>query len=232
MSAVHVGRFLGDVEPDRGGFVTLASPGSWPGEGVVAQRWLATGRPADGPLVLSRTANVNALFLAPGGRLAVVIVAPNPNAARGRVEVWNVAQRRVVKSVPLELPEGNEPVVSPNGNLIAMNVQTRAPSASFVPHYDLDVLNLATGRQRVLATETDVWGGLARLRLQPRQRAARGRHVLWHRRDGLGPDDGEARRREARPRRRRARLDRLGPGRAADGDRIVERHDRGESGSR
>jgi WD40 repeat protein len=162
LGTARAGTYLSDVAPYPGGFVTLANPGSRPGQGVVAQRWLDDGRPVDRPLVMSRTPNVDALFLAPGGQVAVMIIGPNLNASRGRVEVWNVAQRRVVRSVALQLPEGSEPVISPNGNLIAMTEQ--APFKPPVSRYDLDVLNLITGRQRVLTTEAACgagWRGFA-----------------------------------------------------------------------
>jgi WD40 repeat protein len=137
---------------------------------VVAQRWRDDGRPTVAPLVLSRTTrNLDAFFLGPGGRLAGTIVSANPNATRGRVLIWNVSQRRVVRTVPVTLATGSEPIMSPNGNLVAMTVQTHgaAPVSRGGPptsRYALEVLNLTTGRQRALATESDCaagWRGYA-----------------------------------------------------------------------
>ena len=160
LRTVTVGGELADVEPDAGGFLSLASPGAGPGAGVVAQRWVDAGRPADRPLVLSAITNVNAFFLGAGGRLAAVIpAAPGTGSV---VRVWNVAERRIVRTVPLRAPQGSEPVMSPDGNLIAMTVQ--GPFTPPAPPLDLDVLDLGTGRQRVLASETSCpagWRGFA-----------------------------------------------------------------------
>jgi WD40 repeat protein len=164
------GGHIAQVEPDRGGFVTIRSPGPRPGQAVVAQRWADDGRPTSAALVLSRTtANLDAFFLGPGGRLAATIVSPDPNARRGHVVVWNVSQGRVVKRVPVTLATGSEPIMSGNGNLVAMTVQTAAvaPISRGGPptsRYALEVLNLMTGRQKVLATESDCaagWRGYA-----------------------------------------------------------------------
>jgi WD40 repeat protein len=147
--------------PDAGGFVALESPGSGPGAGVVAQRWRDDGRAVAPPLVLSTTPNVGAIFLG-SSDLAAVIPAPTGSAPLGVVRVWNVAERRLVRTVRLRLPSGSEPVLSPDGNLIAMTVQ--APPRSSIARLDLDVLNLRTGRQRVLATESACaqgWRGFA-----------------------------------------------------------------------
>lgn len=171
LGVAHPGGVLSDVEPDGDGFVTLANPGPRRGEGVVVRRWRDDGRPAAAPLVLSRTPNVDALFLGEGGRVVTVFASTNPNAVRGRAAVWNVAARRVIRAVPVTLATGSEPVMSPDGNLIAMTVQsfgggTRgapqgAPPAS---RYSLEVLNLTTGRPRVLATTSACvqgWRGFA-----------------------------------------------------------------------
>jgi WD40 repeat protein len=160
----HIGDYLGDVEPDSGGFVSLANPGTEPGQGVVAERWHADGQPAGRPLVLSATPNVGASFLGADGRLAVVVTSADSNAASGVVHVWNVAERRVVRTLPLTLPSGNEPVVSPDGQLIAMNVQAGTGASPTSPGNDAEVLDLRTGRQRVLASDStcsEGWRGFA-----------------------------------------------------------------------
>jgi WD40 repeat protein len=160
--SVHVGSVLADVESEPGGFASLANPGAGPHDGVVAQLWLDDGQPAGPSLVLSPASAVGATFLGAGGRLAAVIPAPAPTASRGVVRVWSLPERRVVRTVSLSLPSGDEPRISPDGNLIAMNVQ--AASSSPTPPSDLDVLDLRTGRQRVLATETpcgEGWRGFA-----------------------------------------------------------------------
>ena len=149
------------VEPDPGGFVSLESPGASPGVGVVARRWRDDGVASGRPLVLSATPNVGAEFLGPGD-LAAVVPGPTGSASTGVVRVWNVAERRLLRTTHLILPTGGEPVLSPDGNLIAMTVQ--APSRSPIPRLELDVLDLRTGRQRVLASETACtqgWRGFA-----------------------------------------------------------------------
>lgn len=160
LSMVSVGGALSDVEPDSGGFVSLASPGAGRGAAVVAQRWVNSGRPAGPPLVLSPTTNVDALFLGAGGRLAMVI--PAARGGGSAVRVWNTVERRIVQTVTLRAPEGSEPVISPDGNLIAMGVQ--GPFTPPAPPLNLDVLDLRTGRQRTLASDTSCpagWRGFA-----------------------------------------------------------------------
>jgi WD40 repeat protein len=161
LRSVRPGGSLISVSPDRGGFVTLTSY-TQSNAGSAVRRWDDDGRPVGGPLVLSRSPNIDAIFLSPDGRLATDIVAPNQNASRGQAQAWSVPQRHLVRDVPVQLPTGNEPAMSPNGRLIAMNVET--PGSSPVAHFDLDVLDLVTGRQRVLATETSCgvgWRGYA-----------------------------------------------------------------------
>jgi WD40 repeat protein len=170
LSAAHFGGHLADLEPEPGGFVTIRSPGPGRGQAMVAQGWQDDGRPAGAPLVLSpTTTDVDAYFLGPKGRLAATIVSSNPNATRGRVLIWNVSQRHLVRTVPVTLATGGQPIMSPSGNLVAMTVQTTGaaqvsgggPSTS---RYAIEVLNLTTGRQRALATESDCaagWRGYA-----------------------------------------------------------------------
>ena len=170
LSAEHVGGYLAGLTTAPGGFLTVRTPVQGHTQTVVAQGWTDDGRSAGPPLVLSRaTTNLDAYFLRPGGRFAGTIVSPNPNATRGRVLLFNVSQRRVVRNVPVTLATGSEPVMSPNGNLVAMTVQTTGsgPVSSGGPptaRYALEVLNLSTGRQRALATEADCaagWRGYA-----------------------------------------------------------------------
>ena len=170
LGAEHFAGYLADLAPAPGGFSTIRSPGPQRAQGVVVQGWRSDGRPAGAPLVLARTtANLDAFFLGPDGRLAGTIISPNPDATGGRALLWNVSQRRVVRNVPVALATAAEPVVSPNDNLVAMTVQTTgsAPVSAGGPptsRYALEVLNLSTGRQRVLATESDCaqgWRGYA-----------------------------------------------------------------------
>lgn len=170
LSAAHFGGYLADLAPEPGGFVTIRSPGPGREQAVVAQGWGNDGRPTGASLVLSRTTtNLDAYFLGPGGGLAAVIVSSNPSARSGRVVLWNVSQRRVVRTVPVALATGSEPIMSPNGNLVAMTVQSYggAPVSSGGPptsRFALEVLNLTTGRERALETESDCaagWRGYA-----------------------------------------------------------------------
>ncbi|MGH2875701.1 MAG: toll/interleukin-1 receptor domain-containing protein [Solirubrobacteraceae bacterium] len=162
LSAIHPGGDLADVESSQGGFVTLSSPGPRPGQGVVAQRWLSDGQPAAPPLVLSRTPNVDAGFLGLAGRLAAVIPLSG-SSPTGQLRLFDVTERKVVRRASLRVPSGPEPVISPNGRLVAMEVQVpSAPTGAGT--YDLDVLNLATGVQRVIDSEASCgsgWRGLA-----------------------------------------------------------------------
>ncbi len=159
LASAPAGAPLADVAADAGGFVTLQSPGPRPGEGVVAQRWLDDGQPAAPPLVLSPSPQVDALLLGAAGQTATVILSNGADSPTGRAEVWSIPRRRMLHSVALTLPGGYEPVMSPNGKLIAMNVQSAPSASSRTPAYDLDVLDLSTGKQTVLARETACTAG-------------------------------------------------------------------------
>lgn len=112
--------------------------------------------------MLSRTANVDATFLGGDGRFAAVIPAGSETATGIRVEVWNVAEQRLVHSVPTLLPNGNEPVMSPNGELVAMN--TSPALSTIISAARVELLDLQTGRERVIASENTCpagWRGFA-----------------------------------------------------------------------
>jgi WD40 repeat protein len=170
LGSVEIPRDLVDVMPEAGGFVSLASPGAGRGAGAVVQRWSDRSRAFGQPLVISPTANVNALFLGAAGRLAAVIPAlPAASSSKdGVLHVWSVAARRIIRTVPLTMPDGPEPVVSPDGQEIAMNVESGAPGGT--PINDLEVLDLRTGRQRVLARESDCTGSWHALAFSPDSR--------------------------------------------------------------
>jgi len=170
LRAAHFGGYVANLEPEPGGFVTIRGPGPRSGQAVMVQRWRDDGRPTAAPLVLSRTTtNLDAFFLGPSGRLAATIVSANPNATHGQLRLWNVLQRRVVRTVPVTLATRSEPLISPNGNLVAMTVQSygAAPVGRGGPptsRYALEILNLTTGRQQTLESESDCaagWRGYA-----------------------------------------------------------------------
>jgi WD40 repeat protein len=156
----------GQVEADTGGFVSMSDVGpnlnsitplpgrGGPPQGLVVQRWSDAGQPLGAPLVLSRTPIVDASFLSRGGRFAGIVPAPSSSAASshgspaGRLELWNLPERRLVRTVKLaEVPSGREPVLSADGNWMVMNVPSiRGPNGPI----QLVLVNLRTGRERAL----------------------------------------------------------------------------------
>ncbi|HEY7618248.1 MAG TPA: TIR domain-containing protein [Solirubrobacteraceae bacterium] len=91
------------------------------------QMWRTTRGPPEPPLVIAPTTDADAIFLSSDGRFAGIIPAPD-KAQRAPLHVWNVAERRLVASVPPSIaPFGGEPEFSPNGRLIAMG---KPPSAA------------------------------------------------------------------------------------------------------
>jgi WD40 repeat protein len=144
LTSVRVGNVV-DLRVGADGFVTLAFA-----RGAVARQWSFTGKPLAPPLVLyPNLAAANTVFLGPKGRLAGVIVAQPP--ARGPVQVWNVAERRQVATVPPSLaPQAGQPIFSSDGRMLAMGKPTgpNSPATAFV------LVDARTGRDRNLGTTT------------------------------------------------------------------------------
>ena len=145
-----------DLSVGADGFVTLA-PGP---HGAVAQRWSFTGKPLAPPLVLNSSLGANAVFLGtvflgPEGRLAGAIVA-GPRASSS-VQVWNVAERRQVETVPLSLAPQSEPIFSSDGRTLA----TTDVTSPNTPAYAFVLVDARTGRGRNLgaATCSNGWRG-------------------------------------------------------------------------
>jgi WD40 repeat protein len=141
----------GQAQADPGGFVSISDA---PPGGLIVQRWSDGGQALGAPLVLSRTANVDASFLSPGGRFAGMVPSlPTSPASSfgppaGQLELWNVAERRLVRTVKIaEVPSGREPVLSTDGAFAVMNVpSTKGPNGPI----QLVLVNLRTGRERAL----------------------------------------------------------------------------------
>jgi WD40 repeat protein len=124
--AATFGGTVADVRALRSGFVVL---GTRAGRAVV-QAWPAPRAHPGPPLELSPTANVNAEFISPDGRLAGVIPLPREGfQPTAPIRVWNIADRRVVANVPPSIPPfGGEPNFSPDGKTIAMGKQAPPPA--------------------------------------------------------------------------------------------------------
>jgi len=156
------------------------------------QRWSDGGHAIGAPLVLSPTENVNADFIDPGGRFAALIPALSPQSTsnQGVLQIWDLAARRVVRTVPLALPDGREPVVSPNGEEIAMNVQ-QPPSATGEPVNDCanngggwDGFAFSPDSRRLAAgtfcgTDVDVWNVATGRRIGGQPLTLGGGELAW-----------------------------------------------------
>jgi WD40 repeat protein len=154
LSTTDVGGNIVDMRPVPGGFVTLDQPGGK--AGVVVEEWAADGRAQAPSLTLSRSANVNAMFISRDGLLAGLIGAP---AQRVPVTIWNIAQRRVIATVPPSLPpSGGEPAFSPDGKLLALSKPfggAQGIGSGF------GLVDVRTGRFRILGHSTceEGWRG-------------------------------------------------------------------------
>jgi len=158
LGAWQPGGVLNGVAPLSSGLTTMLTPGDGPGNGVVAERWRDDGRLAEAPVVLSRTANVDAAFLSPNGQLAAVIVADGPASNQGHLRIFSVASRHLIRTLAVPLGSGSEPVISPNGRYVAMGAQ-QPPTGPAPPPNDLDIVDLSTGRLHLLSVETACGGG-------------------------------------------------------------------------
>jgi WD40 repeat protein len=106
--------------------------------------------------VLSRTDNVDAVFVSGDGKLAGLIRAP-ANSPVAPITIFDLARRRVVRALPASTaPFGGEPVFSPDGRLIAMGrylTRPGAPSQSSPVRAPAMVLvDTVTGKARSLST--------------------------------------------------------------------------------
>jgi WD40 repeat protein len=105
--------------------------------------------------VLSRTPIVDARFLSPGGRFVGMVPAHPSSAASshgspaGRLELWNLPERRLVRTVKLAVvPSKSDPVaLSADGAFAVMNVRSIKGSNGPI---QLVLVNLRTGRERAL----------------------------------------------------------------------------------
>jgi WD40 repeat protein len=154
LSTTDVAGNIVDMRPVPGGFVTLDQPAGR--AGVDVEEWAADGRAQAVPLTLSRSANVNAMFISPDGRLAGLIGNPTQ---RVPVTIWNISQRRVIATVPPSLPpSGGQPAFSPDGKLLALSKPFGGPQGIGSAFGLVDV---RTGRFRILGHSTceEGWRG-------------------------------------------------------------------------
>jgi WD40 repeat protein len=153
----------GVMQADPGGFVVSAVQDLRPGLGLIARRWLDDGQPAAPPLVLSRTLPGTGVVLGAGGRFALLVHQSAPGA-RASLEIWDIAARRLVRTLRNEIPPPNgPPAISADGRYVAIAVQPLFTGpAALTPTY-LVLLDTATGRSRTLGRTTcsQGWDGLA-----------------------------------------------------------------------
>jgi len=144
----------------RGGVVNVLDRGQT--GGLLVQRRSETGRPAGPPLLLSRTNVATAAFISGDGRLAAFIPAPNGNSAIATTSIYDLARRRLLRTLPPSVaPFGGLPVFSPDDRLIAEGRYDLSgnPSANPTgPKPALVLENVRNGRFRKLGT-TDCGSG-------------------------------------------------------------------------
>jgi WD40 repeat protein len=105
-----------------GGVEAIVAKANEPRHPLAVQTWSGRALHPGRALEISPTENVDAVFLSDDGRFAGVI--PNPGAQpNAPIRIWNVAQRRLVTTVPPSAaPFGGEPVFSPDDSRIAMGI--------------------------------------------------------------------------------------------------------------
>jgi class 3 adenylate cyclase/WD40 repeat protein/tRNA A-37 threonylcarbamoyl transferase component Bud32 len=148
----------GWLESNPDGLVALYP--ARPGHGITVQRLLADGRPAGRPLVVSSAPDpsspVDQPGFSPGGRFVVVL--PPARGGQETMRVWDVMQRRLVRSVQIQeaVADTAFPAISPDGNVVARGVTVS------LSRFDLRLLDLRSGRSRVLASTACVngWQGI------------------------------------------------------------------------
>jgi len=137
------------------GFLAIVDRG--PRRGLVVERLSAAGRPSR-PLLLSKTDNVDAVFLSQDGRLAGLIPAFGPSGD-APVRIYDVASHRLVRTLPPSpAPYGPEPVFSPDDRLLALakdvggRTPVGPPGLGAGPKPGFVLVNGLTGAERVLGT--------------------------------------------------------------------------------
>jgi WD40 repeat protein len=108
---------------------------------LTAQLWTRELRPAAPSLTLSRNGSAG-FVLASAGPLAGII--PGDPGRRGRISIWNILQRRVIRRVPPTRLPNHSPLLSPDGRTIAAGVPLGRGWA-------IGLLDTRTGAYRILA---------------------------------------------------------------------------------
>jgi WD40 repeat protein len=123
--------------PLAAGFASLqGTPG-----GFTAQLWSAKLRPTAPPLTLSRSVTAGFAFPSTGPFAGIYPGAPG---GRGRILIWNILKRRVIRRVP--------PTPLPNlGSLLSPDGQTIAAGVPAGAGWAIGLLDTRTGGYRTLA---------------------------------------------------------------------------------
>jgi WD40 repeat protein len=159
ISAPHSGL----MQADSGGFVVGFNQDSRP----VVQRWLDDGQPAAPPLVLTRTPNPTAVALSDGGRFALLALQLPAGAKRWSLEIWDIAARRVVRTLrnAIPAPGGSDisAAISADGRYVAISVLPPFTGPASLTPSDLVLLDTVTRKSRTLGSTTcgQGWDGLA-----------------------------------------------------------------------
>jgi WD40 repeat protein len=146
LRAIAVGGSVVGLVAVRGGFVTIANPGAHPGQGVVVQRFTDAGVARGAPLVLSRSAAVNAASIDPAGAVAVAAAGVSGNASAALHE-WDLQTRRIVHTISMPNNDGGIPVIGPRDRYIAASVHPSSQPG----RESLEVIDMHSGRPRILA---------------------------------------------------------------------------------
>ena len=163
LRTIAVGGSIVGLAAVRGGFVTISNPGARRGQGVVVQRFTDAGVAQGAPLVLSRSALVDAASIDPAGTLATVASAPPgpPGSdAPDTLGEWDLKTRRMVNNINTYIND-RFPVISPGDHYLADSVGQLTSHRQLAS--SLQLVDMRSGRPRVLATSdcASGWVGLA-----------------------------------------------------------------------
>jgi len=114
---------------------------------MVVQAFSLGGARAADPLAIGPADPYHWYNLSPDGRLAGVVATVNGLAGpKPPLLVWDIAARRIVRTVNLHAPAYEPPVFSPDDKQIAISVAVGRAVGYDFPPATMEIVNLASGR--------------------------------------------------------------------------------------